>query len=216
MDNDLRILLADDHEMVRKGLRTVIESRANWVVCAEAANGREAVELARSKHPAVAVVDLTMPELNGLDATRTIVRECRGTEVLILTMHDSEQLIHSVLAAGARGYVLKSDAGTVLVEAIESLARHEPFFTSKVSDLLLQSYLTPGQAPGDGSARLTTREREIIQLVAEGHSSKEIAGILGISVKTADTHRTNLMRKLGIHSVSEVVRYAIRNNMIEP
>jgi DNA-binding NarL/FixJ family response regulator len=212
--NSLRILLVDDHELLRKGLRTMIESRQGWTVCGEAANGREAVELARQQRPDVVVMDLTMPDLNGLDATRQILRALPGTEILILTIHESEQLIHAVLAAGARGYVLKSDAGPAIFAAIESLSQHRPFFTSKVSAMLLQSYLDP--APPGPPEALTAREREIVQLIAEGASSKQVAAKLKISVKTAETHRTNLMRKLGVHSVSEIVRYAIRNGIIAP
>jgi DNA-binding NarL/FixJ family response regulator len=219
LKGSLRILLADDHALVRKGLRATIESRAGWSVCGEAATGREAVEMARNLRPDIVVMDLTMPELNGLDATRRILRAAPRTEILILSMHESEQLIHEVLAAGARGYVLKSDAGGAICLAIESLARHKPFFTSRVSEVLLKSYLSPaaGGAPaGETAEALTSREREIVQLIAEGRSSKDVAAALRISVKTAETHRTNLMRKLGVHSVSEIVRYAIRNGIIAP
>jgi len=213
----LRILIADDHELVRKGLRSVLQSKPGWVVCGEACNGREAVELAATLRPHVVVMDLTMPELNGLDATRRIRKALPDTEVLILTMHHSEPLIHEVLAAGARGFLLKSDAGHAVLDAVESLARHKPFFTSKVSEILLTSYLHPElEGGGAASGALTPREREIVQLIAEGKSSKQVAASLGISEGTAETHRTNIMRKLGVHSVSEVVRYAIRNRMIEP
>lgn len=214
MSEETRILLADDHEMVRKGLRAVIESHQGWSVCGEADNGRDAVDMARKLRPHVAIVDLSMPELNGLDAARRILKDSPGTEVLILTMHESEQLMHEVLAAGARSYVLKSDGGSVLVEAIESLRRHKPFFTSSVSEMLLKSYLGPAEMTSGGDV-LSSREREIVQLIAEGNRTKEIASKLGISVKTAETHRTNLMRKLGVHSMSEIVRYAIRNRIIE-
>jgi DNA-binding NarL/FixJ family response regulator len=217
MQEPLRILVADDHEMIRKGLRSLINPREDWHLCGEATNGREAVEMARQLRPNVIIMDVTMPELNGLDATRQILRELPDCRVLILTMHESEQLIHEVLAAGASGYVLKSDAGNLVVAALESLSRHQPFFTSKVSEMLLREYHSPrprGDAGGD-SRDLTPREREIVQLIAEGKSGKEIASILSISTKTVETHRTNLMRKLGIHSISEIVRYAIRNNIVE-
>ena len=218
MNKQLRILVADDHEMVRHGLRAVLESRDDLLVCGEATNGRDAVEQAKALVPDLVVMDLTMPELNGLEATRRIRRDLPDCEVLILTMHESEQLIHEVLAAGARGYVLKSDAGTILFSAIDSLAKGRPFFTSKVSDVVLRAYLSPehgGTAAGSGTP-LSGRENEVVQLIAEGKSSKEVADALGISLKTAETHRTNLMRKLGVHSVSEVVRYAIRNHIISP
>jgi DNA-binding NarL/FixJ family response regulator len=211
-----RILIADDHELVRKGLRAVLQSQPGWVVCGEAATGREAVQKALETRPHVVIMDLTMPELNGLEATRQIRKALPDTEVLILSMHHSEQLVHEILTAGARGYILKSDAGDAIVTALASLRQHKPFFTSKVSELLLSSYLDPGRSLAGEPPALTPREREIVQLIAEGKSTKEVASFLDISEKTAETHRTNLMRKLGIHSVSELVRYAIRNQLITP
>ena len=219
MIKPLRILVADDHELVRKGLRSVFQSREGWTVCGEAATGREAVEQALTLKPNVVVMDLTMPELNGLEATRQIHAKLPDTEILILTMHHSEQLIHEVLAAGARGYLLKTDAGHAVIDAVESLGRHQPFFTAGVSNLLLTSYLHPERSANGGAHApqpLTPREREVVQMIAEGKSSKDVASALGISEGTAETHRTNLMRKLDIHSVSEIVRYAIRNNIIAP
>lgn len=213
-----RILLADDHVMIRKGLRTALRTREEWEVCGEAVNGCEAVEMAREMRPDIVIMDLTMPELNGLEATRRICGELPDTKVLILTMHHSEQLMHEVISAGARGYVLKSDAGSMIFTAIERLLADEPFFTSTAEEMLLKAYLNPKDRPGvRGTAPgvLTSREREVVQLIAEGKSGKEIASNLGISVKTAETHRANLMRKLDLHSVSEIVRYAIRNQMIE-
>lgn len=209
----LRILIADDHEMVRQGLRTVIEEQSGWEICGEATTGREAVSKANALNPDVVIMDFTMPELNGLEATRQIRAALPRAEVLILTMHESEELAREVLAAGARGFVLKSDAGRVLVDAVTALAAHKPFFTSKVAAFVLEGYLNPETRENAG---LTPREREIVQLIAEGKSTKELADALGISPKTAETHRTNLMRKLNLRSVSEVVRYAIRNKLIEP
>lgn len=213
-----RILIADDHELVRKGLKLVLESRPGWTVCGEARHGREAVEKARECRPDIVIMDLTMPELNGLEATRQIRASLPETEVLILTMHHSEHLVREVLSAGARGYLLKSDAGEAVFDAVEALVRHRPYFTPCVSDVLLASYLHPERNMGPrGAAQvLTPRETEVVQAIAEGKSSKEIARALGISEPTAETHRANLMRKLDVHSVSEIVRYAIRNRLIEP
>ena len=212
----LSILIADDHEMIRHGLRSVLEKQPGWKVCAEAATGRQAVEKARQTRPDVIVMDYMMPELNGLEATRQILQELETAEILILTMHESESIVRDVLAAGARGYMLKSDAGKALVGAVQALSLHKPYFTPKISEMLASGYLKPEhlQKPGDATGTgLTPREREIVQLLAEGKSNKEVADALAISVKTAETHRTNVMRKLQIHSVSELVRYAIRNNI---
>lgn len=214
----VRILLADDHDVVRRGLCEMLNAQPGWEVCGEAANGREAVKLALKLKPDVAVLDLSMPDLNGLEATRQIRREVPQTEVLIFTMHETEQLIREVLAAGARGYVLKSDAGRSLVSAVEALSRHKPFFTAKVSEALLETYLKSSFKPEENSAfrALTDREREIVQLLAEGRSNKEVAANLSISVKTVETHRATVMRKLGINSIVELVHYAIRNQIVEP
>ncbi len=208
----LRILLADDHEMVRKGLSATIEGHFGWEICGEARTGREAVAKARELHPEIVVMDFAMPELNGMEATRQIRAALPHTEVLILTMHDSEKLVPELLAAGARGYILKTDAGEFLVAAVEALAQHKPYFTPKVSAIVLQGYLNPETQE---HPELTPREREIVQLIAEGKPTKEIADVLGISARTADTHRTNLMRKLDLHSTAEVVRYAIRNHIVQ-
>lgn len=213
----MQILIADDHELVRKGLRTVLEKQPGWEVCGEAVNGRQAVELAKELRPDVVVMDVTMPELNGLEATRQICKALPKAEVLILTMHESEQMVNEVLAAGARGYILKADTSRLLVLAIESLSRHDPFFTGKVSKVMLNGFLKPGaSATGQDKVLvgLTAREREIVQLLAEGRSNKEVAVALGISVKTVDAHRANVMHKLNLHSVTDLVRYAIRNQII--
>lgn len=215
----IRILIADDHTIVRHGLRSVLQGHADWTVCGEATTGRMAVAMAKQLNPNIVVLDFSMPELNGLEATRQIREELPQTEILILTMHDSEALIHKVLAAGAKGFILKSDAGDMLISAVEQLCQHKPFFTSKVSDMLLGDYLNPsasGKAEEKAGNELTPREREIVQLIAEAKTTKEIAEALGITFKTVDTHRTNLMHKLRIHSVSELVRFAIRNQIIEP
>jgi DNA-binding NarL/FixJ family response regulator len=212
------ILLADDHDVVRRGLREMLEAHEGWEVCGEARNGREAVELAIQLRPQIAVLDLMMPELNGLEATRQIRKELPTTEVIIFTMYETEQLIREVLAAGARGYILKADAGRNLVSAVEALAHHKPFFTPRVSETLLDAFLksTPATDKASAFGLLTDREREIVQMLAEGKSNKEIASALSISVKTVETHRATVMRKLGINSIVELVHYAIRNQLVAP
>jgi len=211
-----QILLADDHELVREGLRNILSTRPDWSVCGVARDGRDAVRQARELEPDVVILDVSMPELNGIEATREIVQSCPKTEVLVLTVHDSDTLIREVLDAGARGYVLKSDAATKLVAAVESLLVRKPYFTSHVNQIVLEGYLD-GVKPlkGEPLRQLTSRETQVLQLLAEGQSNKEVAKLLDISVKTVETHRTNIMRKLGVHSIVELVRYAIKNEIIE-
>ena len=214
----LRILLADDHEVVRRGLCSLLHSHLDWAVCGEAADGREAVEKAQQLKPDVVVLDVGMPCLNGLEATRQILKATPQAKVLILTLHDSDQIAQEVLNAGARGLLLKSDAARDLIAAVEAVSRNKTYFTSKVAAMVLEGYLKGGvagttAAPGRG--RLTPREREIVQLLAEGKSTKEVAVVLGVSVKTAETHRSNIMRKLHFHSVSDLVLYAVRNNLVQ-
>jgi DNA-binding NarL/FixJ family response regulator len=212
----LRILIVDDHAVVRRGVRALLESHADWEICGEATNGRDAVEEARRLKPDIVVMDLSLPGLNGLDATRQILQESPGTEVLVLTMHHSEELARDVLQAGARGYVLKRDADEDLIAAVESLRQHKPFLTAAVTEFVLDDYLKRGDRQDDPAvATVTAREREIIQLVAEGHSNKEAASTLGVSVKTIEAHRANIMRKLHLRSVSDLVRYAIRNKIVQ-
>lgn len=219
-----RIMLADDHEVVRKGLRVMLETREGWRVCGEASNGREAVRLAAELQPDIAVVDLSMPELDGLEATRQIKREAPGTEVLVFTMYDTPRMVREVLAAGARGYVLKSDAVRHLISAVEALSEHKPYFTSAVSESILEGYLqfvsgddraSAHQMAGGAPNPLTRREREIVQLLAESLTNKEIAARLSISVKTVETHRGAIMRKLGLSSIVELVYYALRHKIVE-
>lgn len=215
----IRILIADDHEMVRRGLRRTIEEHGDWQVCAEATNGREAVQLAQKVAPNVAILDLGMPELNGLEAARKIKKDLPNAEILIFTMHESTELTHEVLETGARGYILKEDAGKHLVSAIEALAEHKPYFTWKVSKMMMDAYLRPGEPATDRIgpfSELTTREREVVQLLAEGHSNKAVSARLGISVKTVETHRASIMRKLSINSIAQLVRYAVRNRIVQP
>jgi DNA-binding NarL/FixJ family response regulator len=213
----VKILVADDHDIIRRGLKQLLNAHPGWEVCAEAKTGREAVTLAQRHKPEVAVLDLSMPELNGLDAARRIRKTLPATEVLILTLHFSDQLVRDIVEAGARAYIMKSDADKDLVSAVEALAEHRSFFTARAAEIVLDGFRKPRSgAEGKPSAgRLTSREREIVQLLAEGKSSKEVAVSLGISVKTAETHRANVMRKLALHSVSELVRYAVKNQIIE-
>ncbi len=214
----LRILIVDDHAVVRRGVRSLLESRPGWEISGEATTGREAVDMARRLQPDVVVMDLSLPELNGLDATRQILKDSPRGEILVLTMHHSEELARDVLQAGARGYVLKSDADQSLIAAIESLRQHKPFLTSRVTEFVLDDYIrrTDTLDNGVAHATVTAREREIIQLLAEGKSNKEAASTLGISVKTIEAHRANIMRKLHLRSVSDLVRYAIRNKIVQP
>src|SRR6185436_5827914 len=211
MNNVVRILVADDHEVVRRGVCALLEGHAGFEVCDEVVDGREAVEKAKRSLPDVVILDIGMPGLNGFDAARQIRKVSPASEVLILTMHESEQVVREVLAAGARGYVLKSDAGRDLVNAVEAVGRQRIFFTSSVAQVVLKRSLG---RPGDGQpapaepVSLTHREREVVQLLGEGKSNKEVADILGISVRTAETHRSNIMHKLECGSLSDLVRYA--------
>jgi DNA-binding NarL/FixJ family response regulator len=211
----IRILLVDDHDAVRRGVQTMLESHPGWEVCAEASNGRTAVKLAQQLKPNIAVIDLELPDLNGLEATRQIKKDLPEVEVLIYTMYETEELIRKVLAAGARGYVLKSDAGQHLTEAVEALSRHKLFLTPVASETVLESFLKSTRHEREDSV-LTNREREIVQLLAEAKANKEIAAALCISVKTVETHRASIMRKLGINSIVALVHYAIRNNLVGP
>lgn len=210
----VQILLADDHVVVRRGLKALLEACPDFHVCAEASNGREAVDLALTSHPDVAVLDVSMPLLNGAEATRQIRKGSPATEVLIFTMHDDEDLIREVLHAGARGYLVKSEADGQIVAAVEALARHRPYFSSQVSKTLLNNFVDKAGA-GEHPASLTAREREIVQLIAEGNSNKQIALLLQISVKTVETHRSAAMRKLALRSTADLVRYAVRNKLIQ-
>jgi DNA-binding NarL/FixJ family response regulator len=210
------ILVADDHDVVRQGLRSIIQEQPQWKIIAEVKDGRDAVAKASELKPDIAILDISMPSLNGLDATRQISKLNTHTKILILSMHDSEQVIENVLNAGAWGYVLKADAASDLVRAMQALLAGQTFFTQKASQLVLDGF--NGKRPKatqDESQVLTAREREILQLLAEGKVSKEVAALLDLSTKTVETHRTNLMRKLSCHCVSELIRYAVRNHFVE-
>jgi DNA-binding NarL/FixJ family response regulator len=215
----LRILVADDHELFRRGVRNLLEAEPNWEVVAEASDGQEAFERAKELRPEIVVLDVGMPRLNGLEAARRIRRELPQIKLLILTMHDSERLAWEVLNSGARGYVTKSDTARDLVNAIGALQRDETFFTPRVDRMILDAYLEGRTSknvktvPGE---QLTSRQREIVQLLAEGKSSKEVSAVLNLSVKTVETHRANIMKRLNCHCVSDLVRYAIRNSIIQP
>lgn len=209
-----RILIADDHEVVRSGLRSILEAHDGWQVVAEACDGKEAIAKAVETKPDVAIIDYSLPMMNGVEATRQIRARVPGAEILIFTMHDSDVLIGELLEAGARAYLLKSDAKQYLVAAVESLAGHRPFFTGRVSEQLLETFLAKHQVKTEAS--LSPRERVIVQLIAEGHSNKEMGEILNLSVKTIETHRAAAMRKINVTSTAAIVRYAIRNKLIEP
>jgi DNA-binding NarL/FixJ family response regulator len=216
----LRILLADDHDLTRSGLRYVLEKRKDWTVCGEAPNGRMAVEMAEKLRPDFAILDMSMPELNGLEATRQILKKQPQIKILVYTMHETEKVILDVLDAGARGVVLKSDAGENLVAAVESIANGRRFFTSRVAETVVEAYLAKRSAIGGDEAPaaivLTRREREVVQLLAEGKSNKEVADRLGISPRTAEGHRSEVMKKLKFGSLAELIRYAIRNGIVQP
>jgi DNA-binding NarL/FixJ family response regulator len=214
----LRILVADDHDLLRRGVKTLLLSHAGWEVCGEANTGREAVTKSEELKPDIVILDIGMPDLNGMEAARRIRKASANTEILILSMHYSDQLVREIVDAGVRGYIVKSDSDRDLISAVETLANHKPFFAPQVTEVILGRFNTGGpvkEVPDLIRERLTAREREIVQLLAEGKSSKEVASSLGISVKTAETHRANVMHKLEIHNVSELVRYAVRNQIVE-
>ena len=215
----LRILLADDHEIVRRGLCALLQKHEGWEVCGEASDGREAVEMAKRLKPDVVIVDIGMPHLNGLDTTRQLLQHDPNFKVIVLTINDSDQIIREALDAGARGFVLKNDAARDLVSAVEALQSKRMFFTPRVNDLVLAGFLEKGHAISRNEPpnlpTLTAREREVTQLLAEGKSSKEVATMLNLSTKTVETHRSNIMRKLNLHSIRDLVVYAIKNNIIQ-
>ena len=210
------VLIADDHEIVRAGVRNLIES-GGYSCCAEASNGREAVKMAEELQPDVAILDVTMPELNGIEAAKQVLKLCPQTKVLVFTVHDAEHVVVEIFRTGAHGYILKSDAGRQLLDAVKCVLGGKHYFSSQVSEVIFDSVRNPSlpHVPAKDEDKPTARERETIQLLAEGLSNKEVAAKLGISVKTVETHRAAIMRKLGLHSIGELVRYAIRNHIIE-
>jgi two-component system, NarL family, response regulator NreC len=207
----VRVVLADDHEIVRQGLRVLLE-REGFQVVGEAANGHDAVKLCDANHPEIAILDLSMPLLNGVDAAREIMKSNPRTKVVLLTMHTEDHLILESLRAGVTGYVLKTKAASELVQALRAVCRGEMFLTQSISRTIVQAFLQNTPVPGNP---ISDRERQVLQLVAEGKTTKEIASLLGISVKTAESHRSNLMEKLNIHDTAGLVRYAIRIGLIE-
>ena len=212
----LRLVVADDHALMRRGICDLLEAEPGWEVVAQAANGREAVEAVARTRPDVLVIDLAMPELNGLTAAREILRSFPRVEIVLLTMHNTDQTIREVLECGARGYVLKSDAEQDLLVAVKAVAQGKPFFTPSVAEVVLKGYLRQSTRPATAERQeeLTTREREVVQLLAEGKGNKEVAAAMQVSVKTVEAHRGNINRKLSIRSTSELVRYAIRNAIV--
>jgi two-component system, NarL family, response regulator NreC len=213
---DLRLLIGDDHTLMRQGLRKILEERADWEVVAEAGDGREAVRLALAERPDVAILDIGMPLLNGIEATRQILRRLPDTRVLILSMHAEEAYVLQALQAGARGYLLKDSAGKDLIRGISVVAGGKSFFSPAVARTLLDDYVRRLSAQGinDRYDALSEREREVLQLVAEGRSSKEIAELLSVSPTTVETHRAHIMQKLGLHNTAELVLYAVRKGVI--
>jgi DNA-binding NarL/FixJ family response regulator len=213
----LRILVADDHELVRRGIRGLLRAQRGWRIIGEATNGREAVEKTNKLKPDVAIVDISMPDLDGLQATRRIREAAPGTSVVVLTMHESDQMVRRVLDAGALGYVLKSDLAAHLVKAVKDVSAGRLFLTPRVSDIVLKGFLKDGSPPEpmeNSRARPTPREVQVIRLVAEGKANKEIAAELGITPRTVETHRAKIMLKLGMHSLAELIHYAIRNKIV--
>jgi len=214
VDSVTRILIADDHDVVRSGLRAILQSHEDWQVVAEAADGRAAIVMAIETNPDVAIIDYSLPLINGIEVTRQIRERSPTTEVMIFTMHDSDALIAELLHAGARAYLRKSDARQYLIMAVESLAAHKPFLSGRLSEKLLESYLAKDDASHPD--QLSPRERTIVQMIAEGHSNKQMSSVLNLSIKTIETHRAAAMRKLDIKSTAGLVRYAIRNRLVEP
>jgi DNA-binding NarL/FixJ family response regulator len=215
----LRIVIADDHDLFRRGVKALLQSRAGWEICGEARTGSEAVAKAKELMPDVVILDVSMPDLNGLEAARMIRMASKDTEILILSISRSDELTREIIEAGARGYVLKSDADDDLIAAVEALATHKPFFTQRAGEAIQSEFNMDEpvrEIPELLRDRLTSREREVLRLLGQGIRCKEIGSVLGISAKTAETHRANMMRKLDLHSMSDVARYALRNRLIDP
>ena len=213
-----RVLVADDHGVVRQGLRSLLEKSAEVSVVGEASDGREAVRMAGELHPDIVIMDIAMPLLNGIDSTSLIVNRSPDTKVIILSMHSDESYILRALTAGAKGYLLKDSAEEDILPAVKAVAAGRPYFSPAISATLLEEYLRAmkNRNLADSYELLTNREKEILQLLAEGKSNKDVAGILNLSPYTVETHRTNLMQKLNLHNTAEIVLYAVRKNIIVP
>jgi len=207
-----RIVLADDHVLVREGLKSLLE-REHFQVVAEASDGQEAVKLIETHHPDIAILDISMPTLNGIDAARGLTRSAPKTKVILLTQHEEEQYIHEALEAGVKGYVLKNQVANDLIQAIRQVGRGEFYLSPGISRAVMEAFRNKSARPADP---LTARERQVLQLIAEGKSTKDTASVLGISVKTAESHRMRLMQKLDIHETASLVRYAVRRGLIQP
>jgi DNA-binding NarL/FixJ family response regulator len=211
----MRILLADNHDVLRRGLRFLLTGQPGWLVCGEARNGKQAVSLALELKPDIVILDQDLPEISGVEATRLIKESMAAIEILFFTTHQEDSVIAEALRAGARSYVLKSDSEDKIIEAVAALSAHLPFFSTRASEMLLDHLLNrDGQS--DGTRLLTDREREIVKLLADGKSNREVASHLQISIKTVETHRSAIMQKLEFNSITDLVRYAIRNKLIEP
>lgn len=208
-----RVLIIDDHDAIRRGVRQLLETKPNYQVVGEAADGRTGLRVAKETRPDIAILDYSIPELNGLDLAHALKRELPRIEILLYTMHDREDVIMEVLRAGVRGFVLKSDAERHLIAALDALSIHRPYFSGAISETLLEKFLESKPQPCASS--LTHREREVVQQIAEGKINKEIAQELSISVKTVETHRASAMHKLKLRTTADLVRYAIRNNIIQ-
>lgn len=214
----VRILLIDDHRVLRAGLRLMLERQPNWMICGEASGGREGIAMAAQLKPDIGVLDISMGDMNGLDVMRQIKKDCPETEIIFFTAHEVEDLVQTAFENGARSFLLKTDESEHVLNAVMAAANHKPYFTPRVAEIVFSRFDrngTRGERPEPGST-LTARERETLRLVAEGKSNKEIASDLGVSLRTAESHRAALMKKLGLNSVGEVVRFAIRNRIIEP
>jgi DNA-binding NarL/FixJ family response regulator len=213
----LRILIADDHALLRRGARTILQARSGWKIVGEAANGREALEKTLKLKPDVAILDISMPELDGVEVTRQIRKSLPDVKVLVLTMHESDQMIRRALEAGANGYLLKSDLVDHLPKAVKAVADNKGFLTPRISEIILKGFINAGNKSDEemrAGVRITPRELEIIRLLAAGKSNKEVSTQLGITVRTVETHRSKIMLKLGLHSLAELIHYAMRNEII--
>lgn len=215
-----RVLIADDHEIVRQGVRHIVTRDLGWTVCGEANDGKEAVSLAEELAPDIAVLDLSMPHLSGLEATRQLRKRVPALEIVVFSGIETREIIHEIFEAGARSFIPKTEMSEHLALALRSAVLHKPYFPSKVAEVVFERYLTkvgqPVTPTPEGGLALTPREREIVQLLAEGKSNKEIGAALSVAVKTVETHRASVMRKLRVGSFAELVRYAVRNHLVQP